>query len=354
MISTRQVPTPQDATVAAERLIEAYENIFVVLLHGSVARGEATEGSDIDLVAVFADLDYATRRDLRSELETRATDWLPFPVQVHPTDLPEWATRSTRVPCSFEANVMSGNSAVVAAGNAQNGTLWNKEQNLASSNLNASLDYLWSYLGPKLRSLEVSLEPNSRMAAQEKLDQSYLLDRMREICEDSSLAVEVALKALAALRGEHPVTEKDMKKAGHNIGLCLNQLPRPYRLAMTDIVTSQGLRLGSLSSWRTRGTYPDDRDANGYYAYDRVDDYILTALSVASAVISEFESVAASDDARLSKTRRRWQSAAEMYDSTDTHSREERLTPLRIITQLEAIKIGVIPGQAWLFDSPEL
>ena len=42
--------------VAAEALISG--GAEEVLLFGSVARGDADESSDIDLVAVFADIDY--------------------------------------------------------------------------------------------------------------------------------------------------------------------------------------------------------------------------------------------------------------------------------------------------------
>ena len=55
-----QTPRKADAQRAADALAQA--GAARVLLFGSLARGEAGEGSDIDLVAVFDDLDYAQRR----------------------------------------------------------------------------------------------------------------------------------------------------------------------------------------------------------------------------------------------------------------------------------------------------
>lgn len=353
VISQRGVPTAHDATVAAKRLMSAYENIFVVLLHGSVARGEATEDSDIDLVAVFTDLDYANRRELFFELQNLAAGWGPFSVQVHPTDLPEWATRTTRVPCSFESHVMSGSTAVVAAGNAANGSaVWEKEQKLSSTNLDASLDYLWSYVRPKLDALSEKLDLTPRRVTEEELYPAILMDRMRRICEDSSMGVEVAIKTLATLRGEHPVTEKEMRKAGHDISKCLDQLSPPYRAAMTRIVYRQGLDLGSMSSWRIRATYPDDVDVNGLSAEEHVDDYILTVLSVTSAVISEFESISPANETRVADTRREWHTAADIYDTTDPRSGNLRGAPLGITDKLKSLNLGVMPGSAGCLTAP--
>ena len=54
-------PVRADAERAAAALAEA--GAGRVVLFGSVARGEADEHSDIDLMAVFDDLDYERRRE---------------------------------------------------------------------------------------------------------------------------------------------------------------------------------------------------------------------------------------------------------------------------------------------------
>ncbi len=63
-------PTVSDARRAAAELANA--GVSRVLLFGSVAQGKAKVGSDIDLVAMFDDIDYSQRRELRSSLCTAA------------------------------------------------------------------------------------------------------------------------------------------------------------------------------------------------------------------------------------------------------------------------------------------
>ena len=79
--------------------------VGLVLLYGSVARGNQHADSDIDLVAVLDDLDYSTRRSRRCSLEASASEAAGCPVDVFVTDRPEWAQRSRRVRTSFEAGI---------------------------------------------------------------------------------------------------------------------------------------------------------------------------------------------------------------------------------------------------------
>ena len=87
-------PTTADARRAAKELAAA--GASRVLLFGSVARGEADEHSDIDLVAVFDDMDYSQRFSLRSRLATAAEDAAGRSVEVIVTDRPEWQRRHER------------------------------------------------------------------------------------------------------------------------------------------------------------------------------------------------------------------------------------------------------------------
>ena len=88
------VPTVSDARRAADVLTEA--GALKVLLFGSVARGEATEGSDIDLVGllylgfrVIRGKQGMTRTPLAFQLEAAAAAAAGFPVAVFVTDLPD-------------------------------------------------------------------------------------------------------------------------------------------------------------------------------------------------------------------------------------------------------------------------
>ena len=96
VVAPLAAPTRADAAAAAAVLID--RGVAEVLLVGSVARGAASADSDIDLVAIFADLDYSERAERRRELEAAARAAVPWPVQVHVTDRPErspaWSLRT--------------------------------------------------------------------------------------------------------------------------------------------------------------------------------------------------------------------------------------------------------------------
>ncbi|WP_420436405.1 hypothetical protein [Candidatus Poriferisodalis sp.] len=82
-----------------------------VLLFGSLARGDTATPGDIDLIAIDDGLgDYGRR----AELQQRAQAVSGHAVDVMVTDAPEWATRTTGVPCSMEALIAK--DAVTLAG----------------------------------------------------------------------------------------------------------------------------------------------------------------------------------------------------------------------------------------------
>ena len=63
----QDVPSVQDAHAIADRLVGAFPSIEAVLLCGSVARGDADNWSDIDLVVIGSDTEL-TASQLRQEL----------------------------------------------------------------------------------------------------------------------------------------------------------------------------------------------------------------------------------------------------------------------------------------------
>ena len=119
---------------AAQRAAEACGGAGVarVLLYGSVARGSRHRTSDIDLVAIFDDLDYAERPRKRSRLERLATEACGHPVDVHVTDRTEWAIRTNRVPCSFE-NRIAAETLVVYDHGGHSPIAWDKEIGLPAT-----------------------------------------------------------------------------------------------------------------------------------------------------------------------------------------------------------------------------
>ena len=102
---------PRDAVLsearrAAQAVAAVRSDVVKVMLFGSVARGEASEASDIDLVVVFDDLgDYKDRREVRDRLAEAVRDSTPCSVDLHVTDLPEWKVRTEQVSASFEASI---------------------------------------------------------------------------------------------------------------------------------------------------------------------------------------------------------------------------------------------------------
>ena len=103
MPTTAKIPGRADADRAAEVLVAT--GVSKVLLFSLVARGEATEDSDIDLVAIYDDLDYADRFARKLELSRLVEAEIGYPADVIVRDRPEWRIRTERVPTSFESRV---------------------------------------------------------------------------------------------------------------------------------------------------------------------------------------------------------------------------------------------------------
>ena len=86
----------EDARRAADALVGA--GAREVWLYGSVARGKPHRRSDIDLVAVFDDLDYRRRIHTTIEMQRLAEQACGHRVEVMVTDRPEWRIQRECVP----------------------------------------------------------------------------------------------------------------------------------------------------------------------------------------------------------------------------------------------------------------
>ena len=95
------------------------------MLFGSLARGVQTPGSDIDLVAIFDDLDYPTRWTRKAELQQLAGEAAGCDVDVRVTDWPEWAIRTRTVTTSLESRI--ARDAVTLWAGTPRGVNWDKE-----------------------------------------------------------------------------------------------------------------------------------------------------------------------------------------------------------------------------------
>ena len=290
VVAPAGAPSLVDAEAAAAALIEA--GVAEVLLFGSVARGTATDDSDIDLVAIFADLDYAVRDVRRRELEAVATAAVAWPVQVHVTDRPEWRARIKRVSSSFEHRI-AADTVPLAAAASESAADWDKEMVLPMSNPQEALGQFRTWVLPALEGLA---NDTRRSITEEDPDatpedqETARLNRLVRVCAAAAMTVETSLKALAVLYAEKSPTKQDLKRNGHKIRRGLARLerdvPEPARSAVREVLERYGVDIDVLSSWREEGTYPDDAPLVWARADRLAGSYAVMAPDVA-AVLAE-------------------------------------------------------------------
>ncbi|WP_419856255.1 nucleotidyltransferase domain-containing protein [Candidatus Poriferisodalis sp.] len=247
-------PGMSDARRAADALVAA--GVGRVLLYGSVARGQGCEHSDIDLVAIYDDLgDYRGRRGRRCDLERRAGDAAGHRVDVMVTDAPEWAVRTTKVPCSVEARIASYAVELAEAGHRQD-IDWDKEIGLPADPT-AELQHRLTDMTNAVAALTDWLRPTAReSAAAEDGDRDELAfheDRrwMRAMGE-VHMVIECAAKAthVAALGKAAPYD--------HRIDVLIDSQPIAVRGAFRDAAQDSGIDLGALHVWRSAAAYSAD------------------------------------------------------------------------------------------------
>ena len=198
----RRAPCLGDARRAASALREA--GASRVLVYGSVARGDQHADSDIDLVAVFDDLDYENRWEVKTDLRRRAAEAPGRSVDVHATDWPEWTMRTQNVSSSFEAHIAG--YAVVVWDRAPGEVRWGKPMARPASNLEQAADDLqWVTfnLASMRRCLEGFLERPPRLMQQPRVgweDHRTIGD----FCRDATLVFFRAVSVMVCLRGRYP------------------------------------------------------------------------------------------------------------------------------------------------------
>jgi len=273
-------PSVAAARLAADELAAA--GAGQVLLFGSVARGEGRPHSDIDLVAIFDDLDYSRRWNLRYELASRAGDACGHSVDVHVTDRPEWARRVDQVSASFEARIAPGAVALV---DRPTGVVnWDKEIGLPDTNdkeaaqrlddVNRELSLLRNCLRPS--DWETEAAEVGRTGERDRLRQNRLI----EVCAKAAMAIEHSVKALTALEGR-PVRHL------HDIAKLLDDIPA-QRPAVDRAMAS--LACNEVSIWRQAGTYAADRpELTADEAAALAGRLAGVACAVAYIAVAEFE-----------------------------------------------------------------
>ena len=243
---TLTAPTLADAERAAAALAGA--GAGRVVLFGSVARGDATERSDIDLVAIFDDLDYGERWERRCELVSLAGRVVEFPVDVSVTDRAEWAMRTSRVRTSFEGRA-ARDGVVLVDRPAAVDVDWGKEMVMPDSDYGEALARLEGARNA-LAELLLHLRPDpiEQGDIDEEEASARCQTRLHRGCGDAHMSVELAVKSLI-----HLGADLDRPAWGHDIRKLCAQLPEPHRSLLPALLTPLGA--DAITPWRVAAVY---------------------------------------------------------------------------------------------------
>ena len=266
-------PGLADAERAAAALAEA--GAGRVVLFGSVARGEATERSDIDLVAIFDDLDYGERWERRCELMRLAGEAAGHSVDVSVTDRAEWAMRTSRVLTSFEGR--AARDGVVLVDRPAVGVDWGKEMVMPGSDYEEALirmDGTRDALRGLLRHLRP--DPDEKDAGRENR-RLWIRGRLHRGCGEAHMAVELALKSLIHL-GSDPARPA----WGHDIGELCTRLAEPHRSILPSLLAPVGA--DAITPWHTGAVYGSNIAATP----ELLADLARIACRVASYAVDQF------------------------------------------------------------------
>ena len=253
-----------------------------VLVFGSVARGEATEGSDIDLVAIFDDLgDYGARAKRRCALEARASDAAGCAVDVMVTDAPEWAVRTNEVPCSVEAGV-AGHAVELADAGGHAGIDWDKEIGLPADPT-AELESRFVDMSNAVLRLERNLRPDLReLGAAEDGDLESL--RRHEGVRFAAAMAEVLAVIESAAKLTHIVTVGTAPARTHSVTALLRPQPESVADAFARLAGGR-IDLDELDVWRQGSTYVDSRPE--LPSEQQLRDHCAAALDIAAVAADE-------------------------------------------------------------------
>ena len=123
-------PTLEDARKAGEALTDA--GARKVLAYGSVVAGGTDPVSDIDLVAIFDDVDYKNRWQFRLRLMDIAGNACGHYVAIWVTDMSKW-TAQNKMASSFAAAIRDDLVVVAAGQGDDSAVVWDKPQALPAA-----------------------------------------------------------------------------------------------------------------------------------------------------------------------------------------------------------------------------
>ena len=242
------VPTRADARRAADALsaIGARQ----VLLFGSVARGDPSPESDIDLVAVFDDLgDYRGRPNIEAQARRAVEDACGRACDILVTDRVEWSVRS-KLATTVEAEIAQSCRVLLdlpVAGPID----WDKPIGRPSSHAQEAAAELRLAARHMRVVCEYARGTRGEHDAQEVGDATRVetarYDRMRVLCERSHSAASAALRAYTkGVIGERP------RRGGQGLGrfaAMLDQVPADKR---SGLETALRVPASCVDAWEQK------------------------------------------------------------------------------------------------------
>lgn len=281
MPETTAAPSRTDAERAAALLMSA--GVSKVMLFGSLARGEATDRSDIDLAAIYDDLDYTERFTRKAELSSLVEAEADHPVDLVVTDRPEWKIRSEQVPTSLESWVEA--DGVVLADRGAGRVDWEKEMVMPTNVREAAASRLRE-VSNALRTLNMFLKPDdAETAARETGDREvflYLLAvRQEGACGQVQRVIESAVKALAHAAGRR----RELR--GRDIGRLCGELIEPHRSRVGALVSAVGA--DELTRRREGSRYTPDHATQEPPTAEQIRTAIKIACRVAQYTVEQFD-----------------------------------------------------------------
>ena len=252
-----------------------------IMLFGSVARGEADDGSDIDLIVLVDDLgdytltEHGGRRRLAGRMEAHAGTAVPHSVDVHLTDRREWTTRVEQVTASFEAS-LNRDLITLLDRPAITPPDWSKPMSKPATNLeeaSTKFDNISDHLSQLCdRMLPSALE---RVAEEDWMRDRELKNRRRFACGHAANAIEMSIKTVIALHGVSP-------SHTHDLEALIKQIPsEPHQAQITAILTEAGVATELMSTWHVKANYANDLETQWKDAQTQMPSMIRAAHAMA-------------------------------------------------------------------------
>ena len=308
-VKSVRLPTVDMARTAARDMADRVPGIRRICLYGSVARGEATPESDVDLLVVFDDIDYSERKRIASRCRSALDDarsGIDHRVSVVVTDTREWSVRSELF-TSFERAISTD---LVYLHQSKEPVVYLKKDKAMDepvSDLDEAYKRLheaWvaydrangSFL-PRPKEIELQHDdPDKELSW-------YQYYRYVNIVTNIDMVLETSLKAL------HHILKKAPPPHTHRLNALLSSLPdsmeaesirkalSPLRVTNlpSDTYDKNDLR-EVYTNWRVHGTYDAEGIASDYLPVSRVEAYLNAVEDVSVILIKALENRNSGDD----------------------------------------------------------